>query len=76
MNTLDVQEVLDALDEIVEQKLHDQAQLERLQASIQKIIHLDSLQGEGAKQSKTILRRSISLYWRRSSFSSANTSNN
>ncbi|WP_433915882.1 LXG domain-containing protein [Shouchella clausii] len=52
MNTLDVQEVLDALDEIVERKLHDQAQLERLQASIQKIIHLDSLQGEGGEAIK------------------------
>ncbi|MCM3311143.1 LXG domain-containing protein [Psychrobacillus sp. MER TA 17] len=52
MNTLDVQEVLDALDEIVERKLHDQAQLERLQASIQKIIHLDSLKGEGGEAIK------------------------
>ncbi|MDP0463101.1 T7SS effector LXG polymorphic toxin [Shouchella rhizosphaerae] len=52
MNTLDVQEVLDALDEIVERKLHDQAQLERLQASIQKIIDLDSLQGEGGEAIK------------------------
>ncbi|MFP7334710.1 LXG domain-containing protein [Shouchella clausii] len=52
MNTLDVQEVLDALDEIVERKLHDQAQLVRLQASIQKIIHLDSLQGEGGEAIK------------------------
>ncbi|MBU3233356.1 LXG domain-containing protein, partial [Alkalihalobacillus clausii] len=52
MNTLDVQEVLDALDEIVVRKLHDQAQLERLQASIQKIIDLDSLQGEGGEAIK------------------------